>query len=430
MTIYKLAILTTLLSNPLIAMDGAAGNGTSHISITKFNQRNKQANTGTIKFRLCNLPERILLIIFDQLTTIPKELENNKRFNSCIKIIKEYKLKDAWPKIQTTLITKQPYLANVIINTDPTIEQIKSNLQDLSVKTTINSLFMDAIAGNDETIKSINTVINVGIDDSHDKTLSMRIKIIETLLLAGADVDEARKGSWTALMWAAAKDYTEIIQILLLAGADVNFTDVVGNTALTWAAHNGCSKIVKILLLAGADINAANKDGETALIWAAKCSTEKASVDTINVLLQAGAKIDSNKNYGSTELIQAIFQNQTNKVEALLAANFNANAKDYQGETALMHAAKLGHTKIVKILLTANANINTTDEREKPALLTAAEPEPFNPIVASIEIINTLLQAGANMPKIINCYDEHTYKILKQVKKEIAKQSEGADKNA
>ena len=49
------------------------------------------------------------------------------------------------------------------------------------------------------------------------------------------------------------------LQKLIIAGADVNFADKLGQTALIHASIRGDHKAVTILLNAGADINAMDK---------------------------------------------------------------------------------------------------------------------------------------------------------------------------
>ncbi len=52
------------------------------------------------------------------------------------------------------------------------------------------------------------------------------------------------------------------------------------------ASSKGYSDIVELLLNAGAKVNAKDKDGNTALVWA----LAKGHDDVVNLLQQAGAK--------------------------------------------------------------------------------------------------------------------------------------------
>jgi hypothetical protein len=69
----------------------------------------------------------------------------------------------------------------------------------------------------------------------------------------------------TALHNAAAQGHLRIIQTLIEHGADVNAADWHGNTPLINAAYFGHLDAVKALLEKGANINAISKEGITAL---------------------------------------------------------------------------------------------------------------------------------------------------------------------
>ncbi|MBE9116828.1 ankyrin repeat domain-containing protein [Lusitaniella coriacea LEGE 07157] len=79
------------------------------------------------------------------------------------------------------------------------------------------------------------------------------IKIVETLLNAGADpnLTEEDTGS-TPLIYAAKMGCSETIRLLLKAGADPNIKNMYDKTALTYAKQKGNSEIVQFLLEAGA----------------------------------------------------------------------------------------------------------------------------------------------------------------------------------
>lgn len=99
-------------------------------------------------------------------------------------------------------------------------------------------------------------------DDKHSKSLkgcddgmtelmfaaaNSDIKIVETLLKGGADIDITNDRGMTALMFAAENRQVEIIRILIEYGADVDIQSDIGFTALDYASNNGYTKIVEIL---------------------------------------------------------------------------------------------------------------------------------------------------------------------------------------
>ena len=75
---------------------------------------------------------------------------------------------------------------------------------------------------------------------------------VQALLAKGADVNAKDTTGWTALMFAAATDYTGTVQVLLKKGANVNAKNNKGETALMIATFYKHPDIVKILKDAGA----------------------------------------------------------------------------------------------------------------------------------------------------------------------------------
>ena len=99
-----------------------------------------------------------------------------------------------------------------------------------------------------------------------------------------------------------------------------------GQTALMIAVSKGSVETVKILLNAGADVNIANSDGDTALLS-----------------FTAGYAHDEAQ--------------QSKVVSLLLDANANIHARTTRGTTPLLGAAFLGLFEVVKVLLNHGADI-------------------------------------------------------------------------
>jgi ankyrin repeat protein len=120
------------------------------------------------------------------------------------------------------------------------------------------------------------------------------------------------------------------------------------------------------------------------------------------------------------DIIDAVYQNDINKLRNLLKRWGNVNAKDNNAKTALMWAIELEKNQIVEILLKNGANINFKDslghtalhyatyagniETIKVLLKKGADPNtknyndetPLFSLKATPEILNLLLDAGAN----------------------------------
>ena len=138
------------------------------------------------------------------------------------------------------------------------------------------------------------------------------------------------------------------------------------------AAAEGQSNTVVALLNEGIDVNAAQiiplkHLGWTALMWA----SFNGHPDTINILLQHGANVDSSNYLFSTPLIAAALYGNIESVEMLLGAGANVNAQVYEGETALILAAAEGKIEIVQILLSSGADTSLEDWQGRTALMHA-----------------------------------------------------------
>ncbi len=99
-----------------------------------------------------------------------------------------------------------------------------------------------------------------------------------------------------------------MVESLLAAGARVNDVDREGNTALMLASQNARSESVKLLLDAGANVHVKNKYSWDALIYAA----------------------NSNGHYAEENLKEI--------VTALIAWGTDVNARDYEGKSVLTYA--------------------------------------------------------------------------------------------
>ena len=194
-----------------------------------------------------------------------------------------------------------------------------------------------------------------------------KMKVAQLLIKAGADVNAKNNSGLTPLHWAANSGYTNIMQLLIAAGADINAKDDDGATPLHWATAFGNTfehiimavrsgtrsrlnrlrriETVRLLIAAGADINAKYNDGKTPLHWAAaKTRTKKLERETIvKLLVKAGANINAE------ELERKAI------VKLLVKAGANINAKDDDGKTPLAMAIEEGQTRIAKYLRSKGA---------------------------------------------------------------------------
>jgi ankyrin repeat protein len=147
---------------------------------------------------------------------------------------------------------------------------------------------------------------------------------VERLLREGADVNSAHGDGMAALHWAALHGDAEIISLLLEARANVHArTRLAGYTPLLVAAENGHAAAVQLLLAAGADVNSADETGTTALMLAAASGSEAA----LNALADAGADVNARERVmEQTALMFAAARNRVNAIKALTARRAEVDA--------------------------------------------------------------------------------------------------------
>ena len=145
------------------------------------------------------------------------------------------------------------------------------------------------------------------------------------------------------------------VRSLLTQRVDVNAPDVEGMTALHWAAHWDDLDTVKLLLRAGAKAKVANRYGVTPLHEAATLG----SAPMIETLLKAGADPNAAYGEGETALMAAARTGSVDAVKMLLTFGASVDAREtFRGETALMYAVAENHADVVKLLIELRADVN------------------------------------------------------------------------
>ncbi len=125
---------------------------------------------------------------------------------------------------------------------------------------------------------------------------------VETLLKAGAKVNECEGDGASALAWAAVRSNTGIAALLVNAGADPNLANELGITPLAIAISNGSAELALLLLEHRANPNLARENGESPLMIAARLGR----VDIMKALLAKGARVDAREmKFGQTALMWA-----------------------------------------------------------------------------------------------------------------------------
>jgi ankyrin repeat protein len=146
---------------------------------------------------------------------------------------------------------------------------------------------------------------------------------VKTLLQQHADIDGAQGDGTTALHWAAFNDDLDLAKTLVAVGANVRATTRLGAISpLFMACTNGNAAMIEVLVKAGADVNSAKANGTTALMLAASSG----SVEAVETLIKSGAKVDAKESvHGQTALMFAAALNRDAVVRSLLAHSADAN---------------------------------------------------------------------------------------------------------
>jgi ankyrin repeat protein len=167
--------------------------------------------------------------------------------------------------------------------------------------------------------------------------------VVDALLQAGADPNQALPGGVTPLMLAAALGLPEIAGRLLAQGATLDAVDDQGLGALHCAAQHAFSArdrqrvlaLLDLLLMGEGSSDAANRAGQTPLLLA------------LGARAEAGAACDE-------DLLLAV-------LERLCAEGVSLDVQDQRGLSALHLAAMHGLLAVVRRLLREGANRQLRD---------------------------------------------------------------------
>lgn len=220
------------------------------------------------------------------------------------------------------------------------------------------------------------------------------VEILRCLTKNGADINAVTnfKG-YTPLMMATRYNHLAAVTFLSDQGADANLQDQKGYTALHYFSKFGniCHfHAVSCLINNGADVNVQRTDDNlTPLMLACKCQ----NVETINYLLQSGAKVGLHDKYGQTCLQYAVKRGVDGTafeiLSSLIKIGADVNARKEHDQTLLMQATLRGDLKLLTLLIEHEAKVDLQD-RNGDTALHYAQHACHN----ANEIICALLTAG------------------------------------
>jgi ankyrin repeat protein len=172
---------------------------------------------------------------------------------------------------------------------------------------------------------------------------------------------------------------THVWPVLGLVTSVISLSAAGGGTTLIDAVKVGNRAAVRALLTPAA-VKSAEADGMTALHWAVRGD----DLDTVQLLIKAGANVSAANRYGVTPLSLAATNGNVAITRALLKAGANSNAPGPDGETVLMTAARAGNADVVNALIDQGVNVNATETWQGQTALMWAAAENHGAVIKAL----------------------------------------------
>lgn len=228
-------------------------------------------------------------------------------------------------------------------------------------------------------------------DIQGESPLHMAIRISQVPALKIMFKFRAEPYGVDALFNAIKQDELNKVRTLLESGLDPNkHFGKDGSTFLFEATMHGNIEIMNLLIQAGAKVNMKTKSGFFPLVVA----SEFGHLDACKLLISEGADVNlCTEPVGTTALTMACEKGHLDIVKVLVDNGSEVNHRICHGDSGVIYAAQNGYTDIVKILIDAGANVNIANHTCGANALTLAAENGHQ------DMIPLLLQAGAELDK-------------------------------
>lgn len=175
------------------------------------------------------------------------------------------------------------------------------------------------------------------------------------------------------LAQAVADEDSDLVRELIAKGENVNGKDENYDkiTPLFVAVDGANLEIIQLLLDAGAKVNARDGERQTPLMRL----DDEATPELVELLLRHGAKINLTDNDNNTALINVAERVAPEVLKTLIDAGADVNVVNKAGQTALMRAASADSLEKVRMLLEAGARANVKDQEGDNAWDMASDEE-------------------------------------------------------
>ena len=214
------------------------------------------------------------------------------------------------------------------------------------------------------------------------------LDIVKMLVEAGAGVCARDDEGSACLTLATYFGHTETVRYLVgLPEVDVNHRHTDSNTALHCAVEKEHTDVVQLLIDAGADIETKDNNGRSPL----HCACESGALDIVKMLVEAGAGVRDTDNEGSTCLIIASYFGHTETVRCLVGLpEVDVNHRHTDSNTVLHCAVEQTHTGVVQLLIDAGADIETKDNHGRSPVHCAC-------VSGALDVVKMLVRVGAGV---------------------------------
>jgi ankyrin repeat protein len=180
------------------------------------------------------------------------------------------------------------------------------------------------------------------------------------------------------------KNNIDVVKLLLARKADPNLSGSAGSP-LHAAAQNGNLAAAQVLVQAGADLQSRDSQGKTPLHLAAR----NGNSHIMDYLLEKGADPNARDNNKETPLFDACGNNKLVSVQSLLRKKVNVKLRNVSGKTAL-YALNDPDVEIVRLLIQKGIPLNEVLNDNGDTYL---HKQAY---YGRVEVIKLLLEAGVN----------------------------------
>jgi cytohesin len=243
-------------------------------------------------------------------------------------------------------------------------------------------LFLAAIVGDVEAIRrSLRAGVGPSVEIPTTKetpllwaAASGQVEAVQTLLNAGAQVDELGRHNRGPLHWAAMyHDNVDVIRLLLEVGTEIDGQQFADCMPLHIAILQGREDSVRALLDAGAPVTGLDGDDLSPL-----CSAifHNQSAEIVSLLVDAGAEVNVPYGRRRSALRHAIDNDRLDIIEILLEAGVNTEEnRNYKKNRPLHEAVEQGRYEVARRLLEFGTEVNSQENYGETPLDKAREEE-------------------------------------------------------